>query len=301
MSYYDYTNTTGFALDEEIITSLELSTPAADLLSQYTRDDFLIPDPAMRVPFFAETRNYGGARERDNPDAKWIIRKVDGEAQRSTEMAMICFFIDHMVKSISAPAVLTRINAEYYKATKIVPRSEQLSGANYTEVVELREQLMLDLVNRWIYCDEDRNPNNYLIRYNSRNNQILIAIDFLNVDLVTEGVKISGTPGQFGWSRSEKTRYLTPLKAENFLLYDMSFFNMRLEQFSKLDLTTIHTLADGILRFSPDRAMLAGLIAENLHRRIAYVASYFAEVFPSVRTDEDAAKYSDMGKSFTSI
>jgi len=301
MQYYDYTNVKEFVADSDILSTLELATSTEDLLERYTQDNFLELDPAMRVPFFAEIRNYLGARERANPEAKWIVRRVDDTARQGTEMAMMCYFVDHKVQSISAAAIITRIENEFYKATKIVPRSEQLSGANYTEIVELKEQLLLDLVNRWIYCDEDRNPNNYLIRYNSRNSQILIAIDFLNVDLLTKGIKIEGSAGQFGWSRNEKTRYLTPLKIENFLIYDMEFFNMRLDRFRKLERAFLEHLAGRVLRFNKERSRLSKLLAGNLVRRIEYVATYFESVFPAVRSDKDAGKYSSMGKAFTSM
>ncbi|NJL72335.1 MAG: serine/threonine protein phosphatase, partial [Candidatus Competibacteraceae bacterium] len=236
---FDYSKVAAFVRDPEIISTLELETPVETLLTSYTEDDFLQIDSAMRVPFFAEIRNYSGARERANPGAKWIIKKIDETGQRQTEMAMICYLVDHMVKALSAPSIITKIGDQFYKATKVIPRSEQLSGANYTEIVQLKEQLMLDLINRWIYCDEDRNPNNYMIKYNSRNAQLVIAIDFLNVDLVTEGAKIEGLPDQFGWSRLEKTRYLTPLKVENFLIYDMTFFNQRFDYFRKLDVKAL--------------------------------------------------------------
>jgi len=301
MEYFNYTNTVDFAWDQDIVSALELSTPTEEILARYVADDFLVHAPQMRVPFFAEIRNYLGAREREDSASAWLIRKIDETAVRATEMAMICFLIDHDVNSLSAPAIITRIDGELYKATKIVPRSEQLSGANYTEIVELKEQLMLDLINRWIYSDEDRNPNNYLIRYNSRNNQILIAVDFLNVDLVSEGIKIEGTPDKFGWSRSEKTRYLTPLKAENFLNYDMSFFNMRLDWFTKLDQQRVERLCNGALRYSEGGEALSRMIAHNLVRRIEYVATYFKSIFPAVRDEKAGGKYSSMGKSFTSM
>ncbi|HUX51087.1 MAG TPA: hypothetical protein VMW73_09840 [Spirochaetia bacterium] len=301
MEYFNYTNTVDFAGDQDLVSALELSTPTEEILARYTTDDFLVPAPEMRVPFFAEIRNYLGARERNDPGSTWLVRKIDATAVRATEMAMICFLVDHIVKSLSAPAIITRIDGEFYKATKIVPRSEQLSGANYTEIVELKEQLMLDLINRWIYSDEDRNPNNYLIRYNSHNNQILVAVDFLNVDLVSEGIKIEGTPEKFGWTRSEKTRYLTPLKAENFLKYDMSFFNMRLDWFRKLERPRLENLCSGALRYSEEREALSRTIADNLVRRVEYVATYFNSIFPAVRDDRDGGKYSSMGKSFTTM
>lgn len=301
MGYFDYTNLKDFLFDSDIIETLNIDVPADKLISYYCTDEILKLDGSIRVPFFAEIRNYIGAREIKNPETKWIVKKINEEGQRQTEMATICYFADYLVRTLSAPSIITKIGGEFYKATKMISRSEQLSGANYTEIVELKEQLMLDLVNRWIYCDEDRNPNNYMIKYNSKNNQIVIAIDFLNVDLLFEGIKIEGTLEQFGWSRLEKTRYLTPLKAENFLIYDMKFFNMRFDNFRKLDMAALESICDLILRHNPDRSGLTKKITANLVNRIDYVYNYFNGKLPPERSRHDEGKYSDMGKSFTDI
>ena len=301
MGYFDYTNLKDFLFDSDIIETLNVNIPAAKLLPYYCTDEILEMDGSMRVPFFAEIRNYTGAKEKDHPEVKWIVKKIDQEGQRQTEMATICYFTDLLVKTLSAPTIITTIGGEYYKATKVISRSEQLSGANYTEIVELKEQLMLDLVNRWIYCDEDRNPNNYMIKYNSKNNQIVISIDFLNVDLIFEGIKIEGTAEQFGWSRLEKTRYLTPLKIENFLIYDMTFFNMRFSPFRELDQASLETICADILRHNPNRGELAKKISSNLIKRIDYVYNYFNGKFPLESPKHDEGKYSDMGKAFTDI
>ena len=139
---------------------------------------------------------------------------------------------------------------------------------------------MLDLVNRWIYCDEDRNPNNYMIRYNSRGDQIIIAIDFSNVDLVHPGPKITGNAKSFGWERIEKTRYLTPLKIEHFLGYDMRFFDMRFDGFRKVGKKMLLDLCKACLRFHPDRVKLSKTVSENILLRIQYVYEYFSGKFP---------------------
>jgi len=301
MGYFDYTNLKEFLVDSDIVDTLNIDIPADQFVSYYCTDEILQIDGTMRVPFFAEIRNYVGAHEIMHPEKKWIVKKIDQNEQHQTEMATICYFTDHLVKTLSAPTIITKIGGKFYKATKVISRSEQLSGANYTEIVELKEQLLLDLINRWIYCDEDRNPNNYMIKYNSRNNQIVIAIDFLNVDLVFEGIKIEGTHDQFGWSRLEKTRYLTPLKAENFLIYDMTFFNMRFDHFRRLDIKALEDICNLILRHNPDRTGLAKKITTNLANRIDYVYNYFTGKFPLETSHHDEGKYSDMGKVFTDI
>jgi hypothetical protein len=301
VEYRNYTDFDEFVYDRDIKDILELEKPADQLLELCIADDFLRIDQTMKIPFFAEIRNYIGARERNNPESKWIVKKVDETGVRQSEMAMICFFVDFMTRTLSAPSVVTRIDGQMFKATRIIPKSEQLSGANYTDMPQLKEQLMLDLINRWIYCDEDRNPNNYLIKYNSRDSQIVIAIDFQNVDLMYEGIKIEGIADQFGWARLEKTRYLTPLKVENFLIYDMAFFNMRFDHFRKLDRPGLIGLCDSILRYNPDRSKEAARIADNLMRRIDYVHAYFSKNFPLNRPHNDEGKHSKMGKAFNTL
>jgi hypothetical protein len=301
MASTDYSDLKAFLHDQELIELLAADRTFAQVDKAFNVDEFLLVDAAQKVPFFAEVRDYRGAYERENPKAHWIVKPVDDEAALTAAMGSICYFLDFSSRTISAPTVVTRIGGELHRATRVITRTEQLTGANYTDIRQLREQLVLDLVNRWIYCDEDRNPNNYLIRYNSRNDQIIVAIDFSNVDLLSEGQKITGLPKSFGWERQEKTRYLTPLKVEHFAGYDMRFFDQRFAGFLKLGKKTITDLAKQCLRFHPERAKLSKTIAENLAARIAYVHDYFASKFPRETAAEKGDKYDDMGRTFTSI
>ncbi len=252
-------------------------------------------DPDRKVPFFAEVRDYVGAAEKADPKHHWIVKKVSEEDALGAAMGSICFFLDVFAKTISAPTLVTRIGGQLYKAARIITKAEQLTAANYTDVTQLKEQLALDLVNRWIYCDEDRNPNNYMIRCTSRGDQVVIAIDFSNVDLLFPGPKIKGRAESFGWERMEKTRNLSPLKVEHFLSYDMEFFGMRFDAFARVGRKMLLDLCKGCLRFQPDHAELAKTVADNLLKRIEYVHDYFAAQFPRVE------KYKDAGSSFTNV
>lgn len=301
MSYFDYSNIPAFLHDADLISLLCADTTYAELQDRFLVDDFLLVDPAMKVPFFAEVRDYVGAAERGNPRAHWIVKHVPEEDALGAAMGSICFFLDFFARTISAPTLVTRIGGELYKATKIITKAEQLSGANYTGIPQLKEQLLLDLVNRWIYCDEDRNPNNYMIRYTSRGNQVVIAIDFSNVDLLFPGTKIKGRPRAFGWERMEKTRYLTPLKVEHFQGYDMEFFNMRFAAFRKVGRKMLLELCKGCLRFQADRVALAKKVTDNILKRIEYVHEYFAGQFPKGPQSPGVDKYRDMGSTFTKI
>jgi len=301
MSYFNYADVAAFLHDEDLIDLLCADSTYADLLRRFLVDDFLVTASAVKVPFFAEVRDYAGAVEKEDARHQWIVKEVTDDDALKAAMGSICFFLDFFTKTISAPTVVTRIRGKLFKAAKIMIRAEQLSGANYTDIPQLKEQLALDLVNRWIYSDEDRNPNNYMIRYTSRGDQVVIAIDFSNVDLLFPGTKIKGRQKSFGWERIEKTRYLTPLKVEHFQGYDMEFFNMRLDAFARLGRTKLQETCRRCLFFRPDRAALARTITDNLLGRIEYVRGYFASQFPKSARTGGKEKYKDMGSTFTRI
>ncbi|MBU2645393.1 hypothetical protein KKI24_11865 [bacterium] len=270
-----------------------------ELLELYTKDDFLRIDEHMSIPFFAEIRDYHGAAEVDDPDSKWLVKAIRGNDQIMTEMAMIVYFIDFFTQTLSVPVILTKINGTLFRATKMILKAEQLSGANYTVYSELKEQLLLDMINRWIFCDEDRNPNNYLIRYNSKNQNLILAIDFGNSDLLTEEMKIKGLSKQFGWQRKEKTRYLTPLKSEHFLKYSMDFYEMRFRFFQKLNGDMLLNLGQKTLRYETEGGRYAQTMARNILRRTQYVYKYFSSKIPQMVAE--GADYSSMGKSFQNM
>ncbi|MFW6138938.1 MAG: hypothetical protein ACOC7U_07175 [Spirochaetota bacterium] len=183
----------------------------------------------------------------------------------------------------------------------MIRRAEQLSGANYTEHKQLKEQLLLDAVNRWIYFDEDRNPNNYMLLYNSRNSEIVVAIDFLNVDLLCKEIKVKGTESRFGWERMEKTRYLTPLKSENFIDYTMDFFNQRFCWFNGLNENLLADICNAALRYNTDRSVMSRIIAANLKKRIEYVYNYFNTHLTYNPRRSKNRKYRDIGKTFSKL
>ncbi|MCK5569590.1 MAG: hypothetical protein KAJ15_07725, partial [Spirochaetes bacterium] len=143
MDYYDYADVENFVYDKDLQKLLCVDRDYNVLLTYLIREDFLEIDKTIRIPFFAETRDYVGAREKDNPATIWIVKPVKGDDIIQTEMATICFFLDLYTHSISAPIVITGINGMPYKATKLIYRAEQLSGANYTGDKQLKEQLLL--------------------------------------------------------------------------------------------------------------------------------------------------------------
>lgn len=299
MENYNYDSVKEFVRDSDLLSLLCLDMDFNTLLQYLLRDDFLEIDETIRIPFFAETRDYIGAREKDDPSAVWIVKQVTGQDIMHTEMASICFFLDVYTHTVSAPQVITRIEDTVFKATKLIRKAEQLTGAHYTERRQLKEQLLLDIVNRWIYCDEDRNPNNYMIKYNSLNDQIVIAIDFLNADLLSPEIKIKGIENQFGWERMEKTRYLTPLKSENCTEYTIDFFNVRFNRFKALSIRFLEDLCKKVLRLNPEKNHISRTIAQNIIKRVEYLHSYFSTHLP--KEQKKNSKYKTMGKTFEKV
>lgn len=296
MEYFKYDDVKTFLHDEELIKLLCYDKTSNELFDLFVKDDFLKIDGSLKIPFFAEIRNYQGAVEKDAPKNQWLVKPIKGRDVIESEMAMISFFLDLYTHTLSVPVIVTKIDNVLYKATKLIVKAEQLSGANYTVYPELIEQLALDMINRWITYDEDRNPNNYLIRYNSKNQNLVLAIDFGNCDLLDKDIKIKGLAKGFGWQRKEKTRYLTPLKTDNFLDYDMNFYNMRFKYFKKMNSKVLFSICNRALRFDPDKEAYAKTITNNILRRVNYVHKYFTAKIPEKIEKRD--NYDAMGKSF---
>ncbi len=296
MKKLKYEDAKAFVHDDDLIKLLCYDKTADELFDIFVKDDIFVIDSSMKIPFFAEIRDYRGAREKDSPESEWLVKPIKGKDVIESEMAMISFFIDMYTQTLSVPVIVTKIDNVLYKATKLINKAEQLSGANYTVYPELIEQLLLDIINRWITYDEDRNPNNYLIKYNSKNQNLVLAIDFGNCDLLYKDIKIKGLAKGFGWQKKEKTRYLTPLKTDNFMSYGMDFYNIRFNHFRKLDSKTLFSLCKKALRFDPDIDTYSKTITNNILRRVNYVYKYFSAKIPE--TIEKKDDYNAMGKSF---
>ena len=132
MTYVDYSDIANYIFDKELIRLLCFDRKFGTLLDAFAEDDFLAVKPDMKIPFFAEIRDYKTAVERSNPDAQWLVKPVEGKEALKTEMAMIVYFLDMYTKTISVPVIITKIKNRIYKATKTISHAEQLSGANYT-------------------------------------------------------------------------------------------------------------------------------------------------------------------------
>jgi len=295
--------------DNRLTKMLDYHTTFEESLEKFSSEDFLEPDEYMDIPFFATTRDYIGAYEKEDPSAKWIIKKISHEDLRQFRLAMICYFINYFTGNTAAPSLVTKIKGEYYRASKIMLRTEQLSGAPYLEEKRMRDQLALDLINSWVTFDEDRNPNNYLIYYNQSNFPIIITIDFSNVDLLEKEMKIKGTQDTFGWERPGKTRYMTPLKTELFYTYNWDFFKDRFEAFDTIKKEDIFNISEQVFKNIPkgDRDKLSNTISTNILSRKDYIRDYFYSWFGNEEklkslqersVEEMHQEYGIMGSSF---
>lgn len=278
---YDYRKLFSQIHDQTIKDIFSTDIPLDTLLEDLSQEDILVPSQKAQVPFFASIRDYTGAYYDNDPDNLWIIKPLAEEELCQARLGMFAYFLNHFTGTISAPSIVAKINNKYYRASKIIQRTEQLSGAPYQENQQLTAQLTLDLINSWIYFDEDRNPNNYLIYYNSNNIPVVIAIDFSNIDLLTDKMKIKGRDDIFGWERKEKTRYLTPLKNEQFYELSFDFFKTRLDKFKQIDEAILKNIGKAIFSDDYDTSgkELVEQISTNILSRIEYVYSYFESWF----------------------
>ncbi|WP_053228406.1 hypothetical protein [Spirochaeta cellobiosiphila] len=296
--------------DERLTKMLDYHTTFEESLEKFSTDDFLEPDEYMDIPFFATTRDYIGAYEKEDPNAKWIIKKIPKEEARQFQFGEICYFLNYFTGNTAAPSLVTKLGGEYYRASKIMIRTEQLSGAPYLEQKVMRDQLALDLINSWVTFDEDRNPNNYLIYYTPGNFPIIITIDFSNVDLMDTKMKIKGTKDTFGWERPGKTRYMTPLKTELFYTYSWDFFKKRFDAFDSIQKKDLEKICNHVFKDVPkgERTKLADTITANIMKRRDYIRDYFYSWYgdEKIKTLQERSvhemreEYGIMGSSFLS-
>lgn len=252
------------------------------------------------VPFNAQVKSYLGARdERGDP---WIIKPVATDEEMVYHRScMLAYLLDHATGTFAAPTTAILIDGKKYRVTKVVKQSVQISSYNYLEAPFIGI-LRSDLVNRWIYFDEDRNPNNYLVITNSKNEPFVVAIDYDKADMLSETMKITGMKEKFGWLRTEKTRFLTLLRPENFDGACICDFDDRLNAFAAIDEREALELTKlTFASWCPDPDGLATKVAGNFLKRRAYVDEYFRNMFKSASETKDVchdSDYSAFGQSF---
>lgn len=252
------------------------------------------------TPFWAQIRGYTSARDRE--EHSWLVKEIPASEGPAHKIQEIAYYVDFLLKTPAAPTVLLLQDNKVYRATKQVVNAMQIGSYNYLQEPYIK-MLANDLLNRWLFFDEDRNPNNYMVKHDSDGEPFIVVIDYNKADLETPGMKISGTEHQFGWKREEKTRFLTLLRPENFETLSIDDFEQRLGLMKSIEKGQLQDLcrrvfACGIIH---DPEAEAKRISSNLIERIDYLDNYFRTWFKAPnkqKEQEENDRYSGLGQSF---
>jgi hypothetical protein len=286
--------------DAELVRYFYLSMKTEDVVDKLNKLELTLSVSQDDVPFNAQVKSYYGAHDQENDP--WIVKPVASAEEmlyhRTCELA---YLLDHRTGTFAAPTTAVLIGGKRFRVTKVVPHSVQISSYNYMEAPFINI-LRADLVNRWLFFDEDRNPNNYLVIHNSKNRKFVVAIDYDKADMLSETMKITGMPEKFGWLRAEKTRFLTLLRPENFDGLSIDEFDARLSAFSTITMEEMISLAQKAFEgFCADPKAMATKISGNFIRRREYLDTYFRNMFKSgaeTISNSQETDYSAFGQSF---
>ena len=285
--------------DEEIIRFFYLDLTAEEIFHKLHSIKFKSFDDKSLVPFTAKIRGYTGAVDMEG--RSWLLKEIHADEVLQTRIQETAYYIDFSLNTLAAPSFLCKRSNKFYRATKNIQNAMQIGSYNYLEKPFLKI-LANDLINRWLYFDEDRNPNNYMVLHNSKSYPFIVAIDYNKADLLTETMKIRGNSKKFGWHRKENTRFLTLLKPENFAGLSIDDFNERLMNLMSLELTSIHALIVKVLDSNDDESLkTADRIIENIDRRRIYIENYFKKWFKAEKIEKPNDFYNNMGKSFINM
>lgn len=287
--------------DKELIHYFYLDLESCDQLAE-TLANVRLTDIGNDkvVPFNAKLRNYKGAVDQDgNP---WLVKEVDTEEDLiNHKLEQITYMIDYAMSTLAAPTILLKQDGTFYRATKVIKNAMQIGSYNYLDS-PFKRILTNDLINRWLFFDEDRNPNNYLVLHNSKNKPLVVAIDYNKIDLRTTEMKIKGNDDQFGWFREGKTRFLTLLKPSNFENLSLQNFVRRLESMMELTEAELRCISEGVLANDvPHSGALVDLIVKNILFRREYINNYFRKNFKHEDVtfqDTQDDRYAGFGQSF---
>lgn len=286
--------------DADLIRYFYLDKTAKEVVSYLDSMKLELVESQDDVPFNAQVKSYLAARDQDGDP--WIVKPVANDEEMMYHRAcMLAYLLDHETGTLAAPTTALMIGNKRYRVCKVVKHAVQISSYNYLEAPFINI-LRADLVNRWIYFDEDRNPNNYLVITNSKNKPFVVAIDYDKADLLSEAMKITGMEDKFGWLRTEKTRFLTLLRPEHFNGVSIAEFEDRLKSFSAVKNSDFLVLAqEAFGSYCPDCDTTAKMMLQNFIRRREYVDTYFRKMFKSAEETKSFSNeddYSAFGKSF---
>lgn len=286
--------------DRDLVEYFYLDRSAAEVVDYINAMRLEIVESQDEVPFNAQVKSYLAARdERGDP---WIIKPVSSADEMIYHRAcMLAYLLDHETGTLAAPTGAVMIGGKRYRVTKVVRHSVQISSYNYLEEPFI-DILRADLINRWIYFDEDRNPNNYLVITNTKNQPFVVAIDYDKADMLAESMKITGLEERFGWLRAEKTRFLTLLRPENFEGISIANFEDRLCAYAAIGVNDFLAIATKAFSgYCEDAEEKARLVVRNFLRRREYVERYFRLMFKSAADAKCSCnddEYLAFGKSF---
>ncbi len=286
--------------DEAVRRYLYLDLSIDQLITKLSSVELSDIGDEQLTPFFAKVRGYTGAHDGDGDP--WLVKEIPASEGPSHKIQEIAYYVDFLLKTPAAPTVLLRQDGKVYRATKLITSAMQIGSYNYLEQPFIK-MLANDLLNRWLFFDEDRNPNNYLVKHDTDGEPYIVVIDYNKADLEHPDMKITGTDDHFGWYREEKTRFLTLLKPENFQVLNIDDFEERLTLMKGLEESTLFGVCkkvfSGDIFDDPDG--VAHTIASNLVGRIAYLDGYFRTWFKErniSKEEEVDDRYSGLGQSF---
>lgn len=289
--------------DTDLVRYFYLRFAPHDLIRHLDQLKLTLADSQDMVPFNAQVKGYFGALDQDGDP--WIVKPVaDPKELQYHRLCTLAYVLDHWLGTLAAPTTVFTISGAPYRATKVVQKSMQISSYNYLEQPFIGI-LRADLINRWWFFDEDRNPNNYLVIHNKANKPFICAIDYDKADLASSEMKITGNPEKFGWFRKEKTRFLTLLRPDHFEGLSIECFESRLTAMMSIPEREIYEVTVQLFTdFPGDPQEIAAKITKNMVERRNYINSYFRSMFKtasetkSISHDDD---YSMLGASFMAM
>ncbi|WP_319560540.1 hypothetical protein [Marispirochaeta sp.] len=285
--------------DERIIKYFYLDLDVHQLINRMENLSLSGIGNDENIPFTAKLRDYHGAT--DEAGDPWLVKEIPKNEIYEHKLQEIAYYIDFMVNTMAAPNVIKKIDGRYYRTTKLVPGALQIGSYNFLQRPFLTV-LANDLINRWLFFDEDRNPNNYMVLSNSKGHSFVVVIDYNKADLWSKGMKIKGTESHFGWERKGKTRFLTLLKPDNFKNLSIEDFEERLGALERLEKPEIRGICFKVFTgYIEDPEAAADLVAANLDERRNYITNYFRVWFKEkdlAKSKAEDDRYSGFGKSF---
>jgi len=285
--------------DKEFVKYMYLDLSLEDLMDKMKNLSFDEFGDEKLIPFYAQIRSYTGAVDKDGE--VWLVKEIEEDEVYMHKVQEIAYYMDFLMHTLAAPTVLVNYKGKYYRATKNIKNAMQIGSYNYMEE-PFKSIIANDLINRWLFCDEDRNPNNYLVHHDTDSSPLIVAIDYNKADLWTEGLKITGRDDEFGWQRTGKNRFLTLLAPENFKTLSIEVFDERLKLMMDIPESRIKEICTKTFESCLKNVEgSSDLITGNLVKRREYINEYFRKWFKpkdKEKEKEEDDRYAGMGQSF---